>query len=114
MTEDIDHQEYSYAKHFNLNYDKPRYRITIVPQVLFWEITYVWVLKHWGKDKVKAPIDGGYQHKFQDYGDLLYYRYPNDKSVHNVKKWKLKGEDLIAIILLNNEFGLNGGTSPNG
>jgi len=69
MSEEKDHREYSYAKHFNLDYDKPRYRITIVPKVLFWEITYVWMLKHWGKREAEHS-----SHKFQDYGDLLYYR----------------------------------------
>lgn len=57
-------------KYFKEPYQKPHYRITITP-LLFWEIQYIWVLKHWGKDRVR---EGGYKHKFFDYGDVLYYR----------------------------------------
>lgn len=56
------------------NYERPRYRITIVPKYLSWGVHYVWVLKHWGKKRVEAACFGGYRHKFCDKNDILYYR----------------------------------------
>ena len=66
-----DYGKFLYSKLFGEKYDKPRYRITITPKVNYWEIDHIWVLKHWGKKRIEA---GGYQHKFQKYGNVLYYR----------------------------------------
>jgi hypothetical protein len=66
-------QEYEYSKYFKTAYKKPHYRITITP-VLYWKIQSQWILKHWGARRLEAPYQGGYRHKFFDYGDVLYYR----------------------------------------